>query len=228
MPRGAVPGKKHARKRQEVHVMLRAIIIYVRTFHTTLTFDDLERQIGVLKSTASKIWRAATARANYTDFHKILACCTPLIEANSSRNPLRLPIVADGSPESVIIRHTIMQNLHLSFHDAALAAGFKMAPLTADKIAHKHRDEAHPYAIIRCVPSHKLPLNQELRELRVEFSEWALLKLNKGALFVFCDKTWWEWYRQPIRRKKRVSMAKGANSADFVIWEQKKSPVRFM
>jgi hypothetical protein len=159
MPRGAVPGKKHARKRQEVHVMLRAIIIYVRTFYTTLTFDDLERQIGVLKSTTSKIWRAATARANCTNFHEILACCTPLTEANSSRNPLRLPIVADGSLESAIIRHTIMQNPHLSFYDAASAAGFKMAPLTADKIAYEHRNEAYLYAIVRRVPSYKLPLN---------------------------------------------------------------------
>ena len=139
--------------------MLRAIIIYVRTFHTTLTFNNLERQIGVLKSTISKIWRAATARANCTDFHEILACCTPLTEANSSRNPLRLPIVADGSPESAIIRYTIMQNPHLSFHDAILAAGFKMAPSTADKITHEHCDEAHPYAIIRRVPSYKLPLS---------------------------------------------------------------------
>src|SRR5204863_8594127 len=33
---------------------------------------------------------------------------------------------------------------------------------------------------------------------------------------------------QPTRRKKRVSMPKKANSADFVIWEHKRSPVRFM
>ena len=139
--------------------MLRAIIIYVRTFHTTLTFNNLERQISVLKSTASKIWRAATARANCTNFYKILAYCTPLIEANSSRNPLRLPIIVDDSLELAIIRYTIMQNPHLSFYDAALAVGFKMAPLTADKIAYKHCDEAYPYAIIHRVPSYKLPLN---------------------------------------------------------------------
>lgn len=52
-----------------------------------------------------------------------------------------------------------MQNPHLSFHDAILAAGFKIAPLTADKIAYKYYNEAYPYVIIYRVPSYKLPLN---------------------------------------------------------------------
>src|SRR5436190_2019857 len=85
MSRGGVPGKKHTKKRQEVHVTLRAIIIYVRIFHPTLTFDDLEHQINVPKDTASAIFRTALAKsnctnANCTDFHEILACCMPLTQ----------------------------------------------------------------------------------------------------------------------------------------------------
>src|SRR6266480_3665771 len=91
MPRGGVLGKKHTKQRQEVHVTLRAIIIYVRIFHPTLTFDDLEHQIGVPKATASAIFHSALAKANCTDancidFHEILACCMSLTDANSSRN----------------------------------------------------------------------------------------------------------------------------------------------
>ena len=44
-----------------------------------------------------------------------------------------------------------------------------MARLTAENIAKNHRNKAHPYAIIYRIPSHKLPLNAELIDLRVEF-----------------------------------------------------------
>src|SRR5436190_1889261 len=95
MPRGAVPGKKHIKQRQEVHITLRVIIIYVRIFHPTLTFNDLEHQIGVPTGTASAIFRSALAKANCTDFHEILACCMPLTDANSSRNSY-LGVAEDG------------------------------------------------------------------------------------------------------------------------------------
>ena len=175
MPRGAVPGKKHIKQRQEVHITLRAIIIYVRIFHPTLTFDDLEHQIGVPKTTASAIFRIALVKANctnanHTDFHEILACCMPLTDANSSRNSY-LGVAIDGTADSAKIRDAIMQNPYLSFHEAALTTGIQISRRTADNIAHNHRDEAHPYPIVRRVPSHKLSLTQEVRDLRVEFSE---------------------------------------------------------
>lgn len=78
--------------------------------------------------------------------------------------------------------------MELSSHEAALTTGIQMARSTAENIAKDHRDEAHPYAIVRHIPSHKLPLNAELMDLRVEFSEWALARLDEGAIFVFCDE----------------------------------------
>ena len=171
MPRGAIKGQKHTKKRQEVHITLRAIIIYVRIFHPTLTFDELETQIGVLAPTASAIFRTAKARANCDDFHEILACCTPITDANSSRNGGRLPLIVDGTEDSAKVRDAIMAQPYLSFHEAALTTGIQMARSTAENIAKDHRDEAHPYAIVRRIPSHKLPLNAELMDLRVEFSE---------------------------------------------------------
>ena len=172
MPRGAVPGKKHTKQRQKVHITLRAIIIYVRIFHPTLTFNDLEHQIGVPKTTASAIFRIALVKANCTnanhtdanrtnanctDFHEILTCCMPLTDANSSRNSY-LGVAIDGTADSAKIRDVIMQNPYLSFHEAALTTGIQISRRTADNIAHNHRDEAHPYPIVRRVPSHKLPL----------------------------------------------------------------------
>ena len=93
-----------------------------------------------------------------------------LTEANSSRNSY-LGVATDGTTDSVNVRDAITQNPYLSFHEAALTTSIQMSRQTADNIAHNHRDEAHSYAIVRRVPSHKLSLNQELRDLRVEFSK---------------------------------------------------------
>ena len=115
----------------------------------------------------------------------------PLTDANSSRNSY-LGVAIDGTADSAKIRDVIMQNPYLSFHEAALTTGIQISRRTADNIAHNHRDEAHPYPIVRRVPSHKLPLTPEVRDLRVEFSEWAIAKLDEGGIFVFCDETWWD------------------------------------
>ena len=116
---------------QKVHITLRTIIIYVRIFHPTLTFDDLEHQIGVPKATASAIFRTALVKVNCTDvnctnFHEILACCMSLIDANSSRN-LYLNMAIDGTTNSAKICNAIMQNPYLSFHEAALTTGIQIS-----------------------------------------------------------------------------------------------------
>ena len=77
----------------------------------------------------------------------------------------------DGTADSAKIRDVIMQNPYLSFHEAALMTGIQISWWTADNIAHNHYNKAHPYLIVHCIPSHKLPLSQEVRDLRVEFSE---------------------------------------------------------
>ena len=97
---------------------MRAIIIYVRIFHPTLIFNELETQIGVLAPTASAIFRTAKARANCDNFHEILACCTSITDANSGRNGGRLPLVVDGTEDSAKVRDAIMAQPYLSFHEA--------------------------------------------------------------------------------------------------------------
>jgi len=64
-----------------------------------------------------------------------------------------------------------------------------MSRRTADRIAYYYHNKAYLYKIIYRVPTYKPQLNTELIDLYVEFSEWDLARLNKGIIFVFCNKT---------------------------------------
>lgn len=48
----------------------------------------------------------------------------------------------------------------------------------------------------------------------MEFADWALQKLNEGALFVFTDESWVN-LGNPKRRKRRISRPKGSNAYDY-------------
>ena len=82
----------------------------------------MERQIGVLYSTAAQIFNTAKANANYNDFHKILACYMPPTNINLSYN-LRLPLIIDGTLDLAKVYNAIMGNPHLLFYKAALIMG---------------------------------------------------------------------------------------------------------
>ena len=78
-----------------------------------------------------------------------------------------------------------LDRLHSPFLKPLHASGYRRR--LNERIAHDHRDPVHPRPIVRRAQQRKLFLTLDSMEWRLEYSEWALAKLNKGAIFIFSD-----------------------------------------
>ena len=70
--------------------------------------------------------------------------------------------------------------------------GIDIVPATAKRIATQHRDPDHPYRISHTVTPPEPSLTFENKIERLNFTTWAIEELEKGAIFIFSDKTYVE------------------------------------
>lgn len=123
----------------------------------------------------------------------------------------RLPKVVDGTTESAAVRTVLYEERHKTFKEAAEDHGIDLARSTLENIAHDHRDEAHPRAIVRAAQQQKPFLTLDNMEWRYEYSFWALAELQKGAIFIFSDEDYHNFGGVP-HKKQRITRMEGEPS----------------
>lgn len=187
--------------RKEVYLGLRAAVITMRLFYKE-RWREIERKLGVKRSTAWTMWNKAIKEAGNEDFHDLLAC------TEVSHRPGRPPKVEDGSLESAAIRKALVDQSDKKWEDAAHDAGFPYARSTIENIAYDHRSYLHPKKLVRGAVQHKPQLDEENKEWRVEFAEWALQKVKEGAIFIFSDEFYSSFGGHPYK-KQRITREEG-------------------
>ena len=196
-------GRNQARRQgaREIYVGLRAAIVTMRVFYQE-KYEDIERKIGVKASTSRNIFVGIRNRAGNDDFHELMA------NLELARPIGRSPKVVNGTPESAAIRDLLMEHPEQKFEEVGENFGIPLARSTIEKIAHEHRDPVHHYAIKRRIAQYKPPLDDDLKEWRLEYAQWALAELNNGAIFIFSDETYPSFGGHPYK-KQRVTMGEG-------------------
>ncbi|ERF77120.1 hypothetical protein EPUS_07661 [Endocarpon pusillum Z07020] len=85
-----------------------------------------------------------------------------------------------------------------------------MARSTAENIAHKHRDPLNNHELVRVVQPNKPVLTHDVRDLRVEYAEWATKEQENSAIFIFVDETYCH-FGGHCRNKPKITKPKGAD-----------------
>lgn len=101
-----------------------------------------------------------------------------------------------------------MKHPNQQFEELDENSGLHLARSTIEKIAHEHRDPVHNYSIKRRIAQYKPVVDDEAKEWRLEYAEWPLAELNKGAIFIFSDETYPSFGGHP-HKKQRVTMGEG-------------------
>ena len=101
-----------------------------------------------------------------------------------------------------------MKHPNQQFEELGENSGPHLARSTIEKIAHEHPDPVHNYSIKRRIAQYKPVVDDEAKEWRFEYAEWALAELNKDAIFIFSDETYSSFGSHP-HTKQRVNMGEG-------------------
>lgn len=133
--------------------------------------------------------------------------------------------MVNGTPLSAAIREAILQHGDLAFQDAVeeVLEDLHLSRSIIERVAHTHSHEAEQREIVRGVRPLKPPNSEEDQEIRVEFCEWALAKLDQGAIFIFSDEAWIEVGGKP-RKRPKISRPKGVNAIEYA---ESTPPVQF-
>src|SRR5205814_1027442 len=212
MPRGQQPGHGRITGARHTSLPLRAAVIVMHSLYNE-RFQDIEVKLGVKSSTASQIYRHAQETAGSTELHALLEALEP------TRNPGRPPLAPDGSDLSYQIRTICYEDCYSTWDRAVHNAGIKMARSTIEIIAKRNHDREHPNPLVRSFSVLKPKLDADLRDLRLEFSRWALHQLDQGALFIFSDETYINLGGHP-HKKRRFTRMKGETSETSAIYDE--------
>lgn len=191
------------------------------------TFDEIERKTGVQSRTASKIMLRAIERAGCEDFHEVLACVGDMERSG------RITRVVDGSELSATIRTAMMVHNNLQPTVAVLdqenidIPGKKRPHRSLiQRLQHQHESEFEGRKIgdlVRVVQPTKPRLSGVDEKDRKEFCDWAMVKLDEGAIFICSDESWHE-IGGPVRQKPRITKPKAEDPHQ---WAKAQSKVQF-
>lgn len=117
----------------------------------------------------------------------------------------RLPKVADSTIESATIRTILYEETHKTFKKPTEDLEIELARSTLENLAHDHRDDAHPQAIVRAAQQQKPLLTPDNMEWCYEYSLWALARLKMGAIFFFSDENYHNFGEVPHKKQRTWS-----------------------
>ena len=176
-----------------------------------LTFPDIATRLDLKPRAAQAIYQRAAVRAlPATGFKEIAACAGSLDRAG------RPPIITEGTPASIQLRSLFAEHYELDFETVAHQLyGFKVARSTLERIAHDHYtlDPLHPTPLVRRVQTLKPALSLDHKDLRMEFSTWALREVRRHSIFIFTDETSVEFGAQ-TGKKGNITRPKGHPDPD--------------
>lgn len=211
MPRGKGTGR--SKGSTESALQMKAVVICMRLFYKE-TFEEIERKIGMKATTARGIWQRAHDLAQSNDLIDLLS----VLDLNQGAG--RPEKFTDGTLESAAIRTLLYDERHKTFEQVAEDHDIPLARRKIERIAHDHRDRAHPRPIVRRAQQIKPFLNLDTMEWRLEYSEWALAKLDEGAISVFSDEDYHNFGGAP-HKKHRITRMEGEPSTpkfSFMHW----------
>ena len=167
----------------EISSSLRAAIITLKTF-TDLTYEEIERKIGVAPAAAKSIYLRAVAHAENYNFHNVLKNIEPRYRSG------RLEVVQKGSEEFLRLRFLLLANPYDTFAKVIRDENIPYARSTIEKIAKQHSSPEIPRPIVRKNICIKPYLDNATVGSRLKFCHWALSELNDGAIFIFSNETY--------------------------------------
>lgn len=201
MPRGRAGGRRGA---HESALQMKTIVIYMRLFYREI-FEEIERKIGMKDATARGIWQRAHDLADSDDLVDLLS----VLEHKTGAGPPEK--ITDGTQESAAIRNLLYKERNKTFEQVADDHDIPLARSTVERIAYSHRDEALPRTIVRGVKQIKPFLTLDTMEWRLEYSEWAIAKLDAGTIFIFSDEDYHNFGGGP-HKKERITRLEGEPS----------------
>ena len=197
MPCGKSTGR--SKGSTESALQMKAVVICMRLFYKE-TFEEIERKIGMKATTARGIWQRAHDLAQSNDLIDLLSV---LDHKQGAGRPEK---VTDGTLESAAIRTLLYEERHKTFKQVAEDHDIPLARRTVERIAHDHRDPAHLRTIVRGAQQIKPFLTLDIMEWRLEYSEWALAKLDEGAIFIFSDEDYHNFGGAPNKKQRITKM----------------------
>ena len=170
------------------------------------TFNRIGALLDLAPGTCQRIWQRARTRAGCDDFKEVLACVGSLDRSG------RPPRVQDGTEESAALRALILRLDEYQLKEVAQIwkeqTGQALARSVVERVAHEHRDSTHNYDIVRGVR----PLIPTLTIMHFDdrdiFCQWAIIRVQHGAIFIFTDESSIE-VGGPPRSKPKISRPKG-------------------
>jgi hypothetical protein len=193
---------------REISYELRCCIICLRFFllPPRNRFSDIARCLDLETRRVQEVFQRARSRAGSDDFKEILACVGSMPRSG------RPPRIVDGTQESHDIRTLILQLDDWQLRDVAhlweQLTGKPLARSVIERVAHQHRDPEHPYEIVRGTRPLIPALSIEHFDDRDIFAQWAIIKIEQGAIFIFTDESAIEVGGKP-RTKPKISRPRG-------------------
>ena len=180
---------------------LRSSVVILRVFNHD-AYEDICDKTGVAVFTAFRIVREAKATAQSDDFVEIVVCFS------KKERPGLASFISETSEDSVRLRAVILRDSTTEWHQVVKREGFKIARLTVENVAKRHRDSQHSYVIKWAIRSAKPHLSLNDEEIRLEYCHWALQRLKEGAIFIFIDESYVD-VGGPPRKKAKASRSVG-------------------
>ncbi|KAI8934014.1 hypothetical protein NX059_012519 [Plenodomus lindquistii] len=203
------PTMPHIKQKGSVDVSraLRAAIITLRVV-AKYSFDAIHAALGIPRSTCSSIFARAVAATGNEDIIDLLDYIHK--ENNRQASGLAVIKVWPSSPASIAIQDAAWWYPKETWEEAVKnhTPFSELSRATIEKICRTHPHPGRDRPLTRVLEIHKPSLSSELRELRVDYANWCLFWLDKGALFVFTDETYISAGGRPHKRQ-RVTIEQG-------------------
>ena len=189
----------------EIPYEKRVAIVVLRLLYGH-TFQSIADKFQLQKKAVHKLYRRAIERTEPHLRNSFMDVMQNVKGAPRSGRPPRIP---PGSEASQLLRQLFLEYFELPLEVVTgHIAGIKMARSTAERVAHNHRDSQCDKNLVRVVQPIKPALSFDLKDLRVEFVQWAKKEQDKGAIFIYVDETYIHFGGHP-RKKPKITKIKG-------------------
>ena len=209
----SITTNRRPRRAKTITVEERAAIITLR-FCCSFSYPEISSRLSINDKTCSKIYKDAERRVGCENptLTQLLRVAEPIKQTGRPVKVLR------GSALSAEIRADILRFFDLKPIDAVSQTlrkhGMTLSARTINNIMLDHRDERHPYAIVRGSQLEKPSLDDEALHLRRNYSRWLIREFNlhfPRLVFVCYDESSKSIGGTRTSFKPRISRPRGAD-----------------
>jgi hypothetical protein len=155
----------------EISYEKRIAIVVLRLF-CGWTFPQIADKLALRTRSVADIYARALKRTESGLQDSFVDVVRNVRVAQRSGRPPRIPLNSQASQQ---LRQLFHEHFELPIEVVTnYIAGLKIARSTAERVARDHRDPLNPWPLVRVVQPSKPSLPADVRDLRIEYAEWAI------------------------------------------------------